>query len=195
MTAKPITVCISGGGSNLKALITAIQNGQINASITAVIADRDCSGKQHAFDAGIPFTLIDRKLPPPTFAAELAAAIPAGTGLIILAGFLSIVPENITDAYRGRIINLHPSLLPKYGGAGMYGINVHRAVIAAGETESGCTVHYADGGIDTGRIIAQARVPVLPDDTPETLQQRIAPEEHRLLIATVAQLAADETLH
>ena len=92
------------------------------------------------------------------------------------------------------MVTWHPSLLPKFGGAGMYGLRVHQAVLDAGERESGCTVHWVDTGIDSGAVIAQARVPVLADDTPESLQARIAPEEHRLLVATVARLLGGDSL-
>ena len=190
MTAK-LTVLISGGGSNLAALLAACATEQLLARITRVIADRDCAGKQHALARDIPFHLIDRKLP--DFAARLAEAVPADSDLIILAGFLSIFPSVLIDKHPGKIINLHPSLLPAYGGAGMYGLRVHEAVIAAGETESGCTVHYVDHGIDTGKIIAQTRTPVLADDDARSLQARIAPLEHQLLIRTVAQLLDGST--
>lgn len=187
---KQLSVMISGGGSNLKAIIDAIHAGRLPANIVRVIADRDCSGKHHALDADIPFTLIDRKLDRYTFASELTQAVPETTDLIVLAGFLSVIPAALVEKYPRKIINLHPSLLPKFGGMGMYGMNVHRAVIAAGEAESGCSVHYVDLGVDTGEIIAQAKVPVLANDSPEALQQRIAPEEHRLLVKTIAGLLA-----
>lgn len=190
MTA-PLTVLISGGGSNLAALIAACERGELPAHVVRVIADRDCPGKQHALSRDIPFTLIDRKLPRDTFARALHDAIPAESALVVLAGFLSICPPQVVDAFPRKIINLHPSLLPAYGGAGMYGLRVHQAVIAAGESESGCTIHYVDQGIDTGAIIAQTRVPVLPGDDARALQARIAPEEHRLLVHTVARLLGD----
>ena len=99
-----------------------------------------------------------------------------------------LIPAAIIDKHPGKIINLHPSLLPAYGGMGMYGLRVHEAVIAAGERESGCTVHYVDHGVDTGQIIAQTRIPVHPDDSAQSLQARLAPVEHQTLIRTVAQL-------
>ena len=117
--------------------------------------------------------------------AAIIQAIGPHSDLVVLAGFLSIMPESIIAKFPRKIINLHPSLLPKFGGAGMYGMHVHRAVIAAGETESGCSVHYVDTGIDTGEIIAQSRCPVLPDDSPESLQARIAPLEHELLVSAI----------
>ncbi|SUO97617.1 phosphoribosylglycinamide formyltransferase [Suttonella ornithocola] len=187
---KQLTILISGGGSNLAAIIAAIKAGKISARITRIIADRDCAGKQHAFDANIPFRLIDRKLPKADFIHELSSAIAPKTDLIILAGFLSIMPAEIIQAFPQRIINLHPSLLPKFGGAGMYGLKVHQAVIDAGEQESGCTVHYVDTGIDTGKIIAQSKTTVQTNDTASDLQQRIAPLEHELLVNTIQQLLA-----
>lgn len=193
MAAKPrlpamtptITVLISGGGSNLAALLAACESGDIRARIIRVIADRDCSGKMHALSRDIPFTLIDRKLP--DFAARLSDAVP-DCDLIVLAGFLSLFPPALVEKFPNKVINLHPSLLPAYGGAGMYGRHVHEAVIAAGDKISGCSVHYVDCGIDTGKVIAQMRVPVLPEDDAAALQARIAPFEHQLLIRTVAHL-------
>ncbi|UJF25194.1 phosphoribosylglycinamide formyltransferase [Suttonella sp. R2A3] len=187
MGAK-LTVMISGGGSNLKALIDACANHTIDAEIIAVMADRECAGLNHAVSAHIPFYQIDRKLPREQFIDSLQRTIPEQTDLIILAGYLSIIPAALIDAYPQRIINLHPSLLPKFGGAGMYGLRVHQAVLDAGETQSGCSVHYVDHGIDTGEVIAQAEVPVHPDDDAQRLQQRVQQQEHALLTRTVADL-------
>lgn len=183
-----ITVMISGSGSNLKALLDAIDQNKINGQVRAVIADRKCGGQQHAVSRHIPFFRIDRKLKQSAFTDTLLHIIPPDTDLIILAGFLSVVPAAIIEQWPERIINLHPSLLPKFGGAGMYGLRVHQAVIDAGETVSGCSVHYVDSGIDTGKVIAQSEVPVHADDTAETLQKRIQKEEHPLLCNVVAEL-------
>ncbi len=185
---KHLTICISASGSNCRAVIDAVAQGRIAARIDRVIADRDCGGKTHAFAAGIPFTMIDRKLAKAEFARELLASVPRETDLIVLAGFLSIVPAALLDAFPGRIINIHPSLLPKFGGAGMYGRHVHRAVLAAGEKESGCTVHYVTEVIDGGTIIARRKVPVFPEDTAETLQKRVLAEEHELLVESIVAL-------
>jgi phosphoribosylglycinamide formyltransferase-1 len=108
--------------------------------------------------------------------------------LIVLAGFLSILTGEIVQRYSGKMINLHPALLPKFGGKGMYGEKVHRAVLDAGETESGCTVHLVDAGTDTGPILLQRTVPVLPHDTPETLAERIHPEEHIAIVEAVRMM-------
>jgi phosphoribosylglycinamide formyltransferase-1 len=109
-------------------------------------------------------------------------------GLIVLAGFLSILEGDIIREYAGRILNLHPSLLPKFGGEGMYGERVHRAVLDAGETESGCTVHLVDAGTDTGPILLQRRVPVLPGDSPSSLAERIHGEEHTAIVEAARML-------
>ena len=188
---KSLVVLISGSGSNLKALLDAVARGEIRAQGKAVIADRDCAGRQHAEAAGVPFVLLNRKTA--DFAAALDAAVP-DCDLVVLAGFLSIIPPALVARFPHRMVNLHPSLLPKFGGAGMYGLRVHQAVLAAGERESGCSVHWVDTGIDSGAVIAQAQVPVLADDTPQTLLARIAPEEHRLLVTTVARLLDGDSL-
>ncbi|MBV7434185.1 phosphoribosylglycinamide formyltransferase [Cardiobacteriaceae bacterium TAE3-ERU3] len=183
-----ITVMISGSGSNLKALLDAIDQNKIDGQVCAVIADRECSGQQHAVSRHIPFIRVDRKLDQASFTDTLLRMIPSETDLIVLAGFLSVVPTAVIEQWPGRIINLHPSLLPKFGGAGMYGLHVHKAVLDAGESISGCSVHYVDSGIDTGKVIAQSEVPVHTDDTPESLQKRIQKEEHPLLCKVVAEL-------
>jgi len=109
--------------------------------------------------------------------------------LIVFAGFLSILAGDIIKEYAGKMINLHPALLPKFGGHGMYGERVHRAVLKAGETESGCTVHLVDEGTDSGPILLQRRVPVLPGDTPESLAQRIHREEHIAIVEGVKMMS------
>ena len=108
---------------------------------------------------------------------------------IVLAGWLTVLGGKIIEEYSGKIVNLHPALLPKFGGEGMWGHHVHEAVLASGEKESGCTVHLVDSGCDTGRILIQKKVPVMPDDTPETLYARIAPQEHKAIVEGVCLLS------
>ena len=127
---KSLVVLISGSGSNLKALLDAVARGEIRAQVKAVIADRDCAGRQHAEAAGVPFVLLNRKTA--DFAAALDAAVP-DCDLVVLAGFLSIIPPALVARFPHRMVNLHPSLLPKFGGAGMYGLRVHQAVLAGGD--------------------------------------------------------------
>ena len=108
---------------------------------------------------------------------------------IVLAGYLSVLKGAIIDEYEDRIVNLHPALLPKFGGVGMWGDNVHQAVLASGEKESGCTVHLVDSGCDTGKILVQKKVPVMDGDTVESLYARIAPKEHEAIVEGVCLLA------
>jgi phosphoribosylglycinamide formyltransferase-1 len=176
-----IVVLVSGGGSNLQSIIDKIEAKELNATITTVIADREAGGLARAEKHGIANYLVDRKIHKKNLSMEIDKVIPEDTDLIVLAGYLSIISKEFTEKWNGKIINIHPSLLPKYGGKGMYGLNVHKAVVEAGENESGCTVHYVNAGIDTGATIAVAKVPVLDTDTAEDLQKRVLAEEHRLL--------------
>jgi phosphoribosylglycinamide formyltransferase-1 len=189
---------VSGNGTNLQALIDAEKNGLFRMPegegvLSLVISDRPgAHALLRARAAGIP-ALVKAPSPDAPKAVRrrelserlLEAAREDGAGLIVLAGFLSILEGGIIDEYAGRIINLHPALLPKYGGAGMYGERVHQAVLVAEEAESGCTVHLVDAGTDTGPILLQRRVPVLDGDTPETLAGRIHREEHIAIVEAV----------
>jgi phosphoribosylglycinamide formyltransferase-1 len=194
-------VLVSGNGSNLQALVDAEKAGRFGVHIAAVVSDRaGVFALERAKKAGIPALVEkpDRGLPPEERRRELSDRIlriagDYGAGLVILAGFLSILQGKIIGEYAGRIINLHPALLPKYGGKGMYGERVHRAVLAAGETESGCTVHLVDEGTDTGPILLQRKVPVLRRDTPETLAERIHGEEHIAIVEAVAMM--EDVIH
>ncbi len=183
-----IAVLISGGGSNLKSLI---YNQKEYYKINVVIADRDCGGLNIAREANIDAVLIDRK----EYREKLSKKIDEelkkyNIDLIVLAGYLSIVDSNFISKWKNKIINIHPSLLPKFGGKGMYGMKVHESVIRNKEKESGCTVHYVTEMVDGGDIIMQNKVDVLEDDTPEILQKRVLVEEHKILPATVIKLAS-----
>ena len=181
-----VAVLISGGGSNLKSLIDSQDNDYYKIDI--VIADRDCGGLNIAENAGIKAVLLDRKIYNKDLFKKIDEEI-SNIDLVVLAGFLSIVDSTFIRKWEGKIINIHPSLLPKYGGKGMYGIHVHEAVIANKEKESGCTVHYVTDTIDGGDIIMQTKVEVKEDDTAEILQKRVLVEEHKLLPATVKKLS------
>lgn len=190
-----ILVLVSGSGTNLQALIQAEKTGALHGGrVSAVISDRPgIYALERAAAAGIPAYIEtpDTTLPPQERRRDLSDRIlriagKTGAGLIVLAGFLSILEGDIITEYAGRIINLHPSLLPKYGGPGMYGGRVHRAVLAAGEAESGCTVHIVDAGTDTGPVLIQKKVPVLPGDTPESLADRIHGQEHAAVVEAAA---------
>ncbi len=175
----PIAVLISGRGSNLQCLIDACAADDYPARIVAVISNRpDAYGLERAREAGITAIAIDHKAynSREDFEAALDAALrEAGAEFVCLAGFMRILTPGFVNAWSGRMINIHPSLLPKFKG-----VDTHARAIEAGETEHGCTVHWVTPGMDEGPTIAQARVPVLPGDTPETLAARVLVEEHRL---------------
>jgi phosphoribosylglycinamide formyltransferase-1 len=187
---------VSGGGTNLQALLDAEKNGSLGyGKIALVVSDRPAYALERAKAAAVPAFVEapDKSIPKEARRQELSRRIlllaeDRNIGLIVLAGFLSILAGEIIQAYSSKIINLHPALLPKFGGDGMYGLHVHRAVLDAGETESGCTVHLVDAGTDTGAILLQRRVPVLPNDTPETLAERIHREEHIAIVEATAKL-------
>jgi phosphoribosylglycinamide formyltransferase-1 len=178
-------VFLSGGGRTLRNLIAAIDRGELPASIATVIASRECGGGDIARDNGIP-TRVIRGAPAPDVITELFTS---GTAdWIVLAGYLRMVP--IVPQAEGRIVNIHPALLPSFGGPGMYGERVHRAVLESGVCETGCTVHLCDGRYDTGPIIAQARCPVCVGDTPESLGARVFELECELYPRALAELIA-----
>ncbi len=183
----------SGNGTDFQALIDgAAANKYDGRIVVAVTSNSAAYGIERAKAAGID-CYVCRKADFRDERARDTAILEIferyGVELIVLAGYLGILTAPLLDRYAHRIINIHPALLPKFGGKGMYGLNVHRAVIAAGEKKSGATVHYVDGGTDTGEIIIQRECDVLPNDTPESLQKRILETiEHPLLVEAVAML-------
>ena len=188
-----VAVLASGGGSNLQALIDHLNAGGSDAArVALVISDRaDAGALERARRAGIAESVVPVKgRGDAEVAAEMLALLDAHRiGLVVLAGYLKLVPAAVVKRYRDRIVNVHPALLPAFGGPGMYGQHVHRAVIAAGVPVSGPTVHLVDEEYDRGRILAQWPVPVLPDDTPESLAARVLAAEHVLLPVVVEELA------
>jgi phosphoribosylglycinamide formyltransferase-1 len=184
-----ISVLVSGGGSNLQALIDGVSTGEIEgARIALVLSSKDgVYALERASRAGIKTACISKKdYPDEREKTEviLKALAEAETDLVVAAGYLSIIDARLCAVYKRRIINIHPALLPKHGGIGYYGIRVHQAVLDAGDKESGATVHYIDEeGVDTGEIILQKSVPVLENDTPERLQKRVLEEvEHKIIV-------------
>lgn len=172
-----VAVLVSGGGTNLQALIDKAQTGEIpGAQIVRVIASReDAFALERAAKAGIKGTVAKSQQ------EVLAELDDAEADIVVLAGYMKVLSAEIIERYRNRIINIHPSLIPKYCGKGFYGMRVHTAVIEGGEKESGATVHYVDEGVDTGEIILQEKVPVMEDDTPQDLAARVLNVEHRIL--------------
>ena len=186
---KKIIILISGGGTNLQSIIDTIGRGDLEAEIACVISDRPAYGLQRAANSNIPNVLIDRKIGKEKWAKEfLLISEKYKPELIVLAGFLYILDKVIIQKFPKRIINIHPALLPKYGGKGMYGMNVHKAVIAANDKESGCTVHFVDAGVDTGNIILQKKVKVLPNDTSKILQKRVLEQEYLALTEAIKKV-------
>jgi phosphoribosylglycinamide formyltransferase-1 len=171
-----ISVMVSGGGTNLQAIIDNMESGEIKgARIVQVISSREGAfALERAKAAGIKGKVVDSQ-------GILSALAQEETDLIVLAGYMKILAPEVIAAYPKRIINIHPSLIPKYCGKGFYGQRVHEAVLAANEKVSGATVHFVDEGVDTGEIILQREVPVLVGDTPQTLAQRVLAVEHQVL--------------
>ncbi len=185
-----LAVFISGGGTNLQALIDACRSKLINAEIKAVISNNSKAyGLQRAKNAGIDtFHISKVKYPDVDKLASVTLEVMEqfDIDLIVLAGYMKLLPTVIVKKYHGRIINIHPALLPKYGGKGMYGMNVHKAVIESGDRYSGATVHLVDEQYDKGVILIQRRVPVKDDDTPESLAARVLKVEHKILPMAVS---------
>lgn len=180
-----VAVAVSGRGSNLVALCDALVDTP-EIAVVLVLADRPAAAITEARRRGIPAHLLVAPIDATEWIRRLGAA---KTDLLVLAGYLRLVPPAVIAAMGGRVINIHPALLPRHGGRGMYGRRVHEAVIAAGEAESGATVHLVDAEYDRGAILGQGRVTVEPDDSSETLARRVLAVEHRLLPAAVRAAA------
>ncbi|MRJ08115.1 phosphoribosylglycinamide formyltransferase [Ornithobacterium rhinotracheale] len=184
-----IAVLVSGSGSNLQAIIDAVQQERLtDVEIACVIADRNCYAMERALEAEIPTWFVDKK------EEDINQAIDEickenSVDLIVLAGFLSILNKNFCQKWDKKIINLHPSLLPKFGGKGMHGMHVHKAVIAAGETESGASVHYVTAEIDEGEVIAQMRFDIPAGSDVAFVAGKIAEIEKPLLISVIDKLS------
>ena len=181
-----VAVCVSGGGSNLQALLDALPE-KAPARVVLVLSDRaDAGALDRARRGGVPAEVLADWRDPTEWLTRLGRR---DVDLVVLAGYLRLVPAPVVAAWRGRMLNIHPALLPRHGGPGMYGRRVHAAVLEAGDTESGPTVHLVDEEYDRGPVLAQARVPVRAGDTPETLAARVLEAEHRLLPAVVLAAA------
>jgi formyltetrahydrofolate-dependent phosphoribosylglycinamide formyltransferase len=181
-----VAVLASGGGTNLQALLDTCQ-GSAPARVVVVISNKAMAGAlERARTAGVAAEVLDD----PSDGAKIVALLRSyDTELVVLAGYLKLVPEVVVEAYENRMLNIHPALLPSFGGPGMYGHHVHEAVLASGATVSGPTVHIVTAEYDRGPIVAQWPVPVSADDTPETLAARVLKVEHQLLPAVVLAAA------
>ncbi|GDX39922.1 phosphoribosylglycinamide formyltransferase [Armatimonadota bacterium] len=198
MTDSPLSIAVMvsghGRGSNLGALIEGVQSGELNAKIALVIGTRaDAPALLRAQEAGIHTTVVS----PRKYEGDaqgygdtlLRLLTKYEVELICLAGFMLRLPPHVVETYRNRIMNIHPALLPEFGGQGMFGGNVHTAVLERGAKQSGCTVHFVDENYDTGPVILQHTVPILKGDTPQTLAARVLTEEHRAYVEAVTLFA------
>lgn len=197
-----IVVLVSGGGTNLQAILDRIADGYLDhVRVTGVISSREgVRALERAEANGIPSTVVSRKAFPDMAAYDQAmlAAVgelsPEPVGLIVLAGFLSLLGPAFIDRFRGRIINVHPALIPSFCGPGMYGIRPHEAALERGVRVSGATVHLVDEDYDAGPILLQKCVRVLPDDTPQSLQLRIMQEAEQVILPEAIRLFSEDKI-
>jgi phosphoribosylglycinamide formyltransferase-1 len=192
-----VAVLVSGGGTNLQAILNAVSDGRItNVKICGVISNRpDAYALQRAEKAGVPGICVSRKgfATRAEFEEALLDAVDSlHPDLIVLAGFLVIIPPAMIRKYERRIINIHPSLIPSFCGDGFYGLHVHEAVLARGVKVTGATVHYVDEGTDTGPILLQQAVPVQPGDTPEVLQRRVMEQAEWIILPQAINAIAND---
>ena len=184
---KNIAVLVSGGGTNLQSIIDAVEAGKIKGQIKLVISNKEGAyGLERAKNHNI------RAVFEKDEQAIIDVMKESQIDLVVLAGFLKILSPNFTKAFENRIINIHPSLIPSFCGKGYYGLRVHEAAVEYGVKVSGATVHFVDENADTGPIIRQETVEVLPEDSPEDLQQRVLKIEHRILSQVVADYCDDK---
>ncbi len=191
-----IAVCVSGGGTNLQAIIDSVADGRItNAEIVRVISNKPgVKALDRAESAGIPSVVVSKKDFSDTAAfnkALINVVDEAKPDLIVLAGFLVVLPEELTEKYTNKIINVHPSLIPSFCGVGFYGLKVHEEALKRGVKVTGATVHFVDEGCDSGPIILQKAVEVQPDDTPESLQLRVMEQAEWIIMPKAIDLIAN----
>ncbi len=195
-TPLRIGVLASHEGTTLQAILDACADGRLFARVVAVVSNNSESGAlRRARAASAQAIHLSSKTHAEAEALDqaiCAALLESQVEVVMLAGYMKKLGPALLGVYRGRILNTHPALLPKFGGHGMYGMRVHEAVLRAGESESGSSVHLVDAEYDTGRVLAQAQVPVLPDDSPDTLAARVQEGERRLVIAVLQQVALGE---
>lgn len=186
---KNISVFISGSGSNLKAIYKSIESGEINGKIVLVISSKKCAGSQFANKKKITTYVINQ----PNIGKKMIDLLDKhNIDLICLAGYLKLIPSLVIKKYRNRIINIHPALLPKFGGKGYYGMRIHESVIKANEKESGVSIHFVNEEYDKGLIIAQKVIKIMKNESAENLASRILKEEHKLYPKIIKYFCEDE---
>ncbi|KAH1194407.1 Phosphoribosylglycinamide formyltransferase, chloroplastic [Glycine max] len=192
---KKLAVFVSGGGSNFRAIHEASKRGSLHGDVLVLVTNKsDCGGAEYARNNGIPVILyhISKDESNPSDLVDTLRKFEVD--FILLAGYLKLIPVELIRAYKRSIFNIHPSLLPAFGGKGFYGMKVHKAVIASGARFSGPTIHFVDEHYDTGRILAQRVVPVLANDTVEELAARVLKEEHQLYVEVVEALCEERVV-
>lgn len=184
----------SGRGSNMQAIIDACRDGRLNANPVVVISNNASSeALQRARNAGMAGYHLSRNTHPDTLDSTIIETLQKyDVDLVILAGYMQRIGSQVVSTFSNRIINIHPSLLPKFGGQGMYGIKVHEAVIRKGEKETGATIHLVNDKYDEGLILAQRTLPVKQYDTPESLAARVLEVEHQLYVQTLQKIISGE---
>ena len=189
---KNIAIFASGSGSNAERIYDYFQ-GDSEVNISMILCNNPEAGViARAERLNIPLVMFDRAA---LKSGEVVRILQENdTDWVILAGFLWLIPKNMVEAFPNKIVNIHPALLPKFGGKGMYGMKVHEAVIANKENKSGCTVHFVDVDIDTGKILLQRKVDVSNNETPESLQKKVLKEEHQLLIEAIEKVISDSVI-
>ncbi len=194
MKSFSIAAYISGSGSNLRAVINSSLRGNISSKVRLVIANKVVSGLDYPKELGIETAVVSREEMQRTefLKVQIELLEKHNIDLIILAGFLKKLPLEIVEKYSGRILNIHPALLPKFGGKGMHGMAVHKAVVEAGEEFSGPTVHFVDGKYDNGEILLQIKVRLIEGETPETLQKKVLEVEHKIYAEAIKLLEERE---
>ena len=192
---KKIAIFVSGGGSNFKAIYNNIENGNIPGLIQLVITNNpQCNAKKFALSSGIETVIVNDQKYPNNKDREniiLDHIQNSNIYLICLAGYMKMIPQNIIKFYHNKILNIHPGLLPRFGGKGFYGIRVHKAVLDSREKFSGATVHFVDEIYDNGPIIAQRKIPIKYNETPESLEKRILKIEHEIYSEVIKAFCED----
>lgn len=194
-----VAVCVSGGGTNLQAIIDKVNDGTItNTELVLVVSNKPGAyALTRAKDAGIDTAVVEPKAygSREEFGQAMIDTLNAkNVDLVVLGGYLVILPENLVRAFEGRMINIHPSLIPSHCGDGFYGLKVHESVLARGNKVTGATVHFVDEGTDSGPIILQKAVEVMDDDTPETLQKRVMEQAEWVILPQAIDLIANDRI-
>ncbi|KAG7598861.1 Phosphoribosylglycinamide formyltransferase [Arabidopsis suecica] len=193
---KKLAVFVSGGGSNFRKIHEGCSDGSVNGDVVLLVTNKkDCGGAEYARSNGIPVLVFPKAKREPfdgLSPSELVDVLRKyGVDFVLLAGYLKLIPVELVQAFPKRILNIHPALLPAFGGKGLYGIKVHKAVLESGARYSGPTIHFVDEEYDTGRILAQSAVRVIANDTPEELAKRVLHEEHKLYVEVVAAICEE----